>query len=154
MKTITIYTSESGTRSENVEYSDAESHISAGGAYATESELLLTFIASDDIPNSLEDGDGDVWNLLDKGCEEGADFYVYEIAQATIYAAELNDGGKSAEFATIEAAIDYIAANFRTDAADLGTWDDEDGKTLVWMTQDAADAAEDNSDVIATITAS
>ena len=68
------------------------------------------------------------------------------------YIAELNDGGKSESFDTMEDALAYIAQNFQTEADDLGTWEDEDGRTLIWMTQDAADAADDNSDVIATIT--
>ena len=71
----------------------------------------------------------------------------------TTYLAELNDGGKSASFDTIEEALEYVANNFQTEANDLGTWDDEDGRTLVWMTQEAADVY-DNSDVIATITES
>jgi 2'-5' RNA ligase len=65
--------------------------------------------------------------------------------------ATLNDGGKAAELETLAAAMEYIAANFQIEADELGTWEDEDGTTLVWTTQDAADAAEDNSDVIATI---
>jgi hypothetical protein len=72
----------------------------------------------------------------------------------TTYLAELNDGGKSASFDTMEEALEYIAKNFRTEADEIGTWEDEDGRTLVWMTQEDADAAEDNSDVIATITES
>jgi hypothetical protein len=68
------------------------------------------------------------------------------------YLAELNDGGKSASFDTMEDALAYIAKNFQTEANDLGTWEDEDGRTLLWMTQEDADEAEDNSDVIATIT--
>jgi hypothetical protein len=70
------------------------------------------------------------------------------------YIAELNDGGKSAFFDTMEGALKYIAKNFRTEADELGTWSNDDIETLVWMTQDAADEAEDNSDVIATITKS
>jgi hypothetical protein len=72
----------------------------------------------------------------------------------TTYLAELNDGGKSESFDTMEEALAYIAKNFQTEADEIGTWEDEDGRTLVWMTQDDADAAEDNSDVIATITES
>jgi hypothetical protein len=68
------------------------------------------------------------------------------------YLAELNDGGKSASFATMAEALEYIAKNYQTDADELGTWSNDDIETLVWMTQDAADAAEDNSDVIAAIT--
>lgn len=68
------------------------------------------------------------------------------------YLAELNDGGKYESFETMEGAMAYIAKNFQTESDELGTWEDEDGRTLVWMTQDAADAADDNSDVIATIT--
>jgi len=70
------------------------------------------------------------------------------------YLAELNTGGKSKSFETMEKAFAYIAKNFQTEADEIGTWEDEDGRTLVWMTQDDADAAEDNSDVIATITES
>lgn len=70
------------------------------------------------------------------------------------YLAELNDGGKSESFDTMEEALAYIAKNFRTEADEIGTWEDEDGRTLVWMTQEDADAAEDNSDLIATITES
>ena len=71
----------------------------------------------------------------------------------TTYLAELNDGGKSASFDSMEEALEYVARNFQTEANDLGTWDDEDGRTLVWMTQEAADVY-DNSDVIATVTES
>ena len=68
--------------------------------------------------------------------------------------AELNDGGKSESFDTMEAALGYIEKNFRTESDDLGTWSNDGIETLVWMTQDDADAADDNSDVIATITES
>jgi len=70
------------------------------------------------------------------------------------YLAELNDGGKSASFDTMEEALEYIAKNFRTEADELGTWSNDDIETLVWMNQEDADTAEDNSDVIATITES
>ena len=70
------------------------------------------------------------------------------------YLAEINDGGKFASFGTMEDALDYIATNFRTDADSIGTWDDDAGRTLVWMTQEDADASCDNSDVIAIITES
>jgi hypothetical protein len=84
MNSITIYISESGTRSENVEHSDASSHIASGGCYSTESEVLLAFIASEEVPSKIKDGDGNVWILVDQGFkgEEGTasavDFYVYE----------------------------------------------------------------------------
>ena len=68
------------------------------------------------------------------------------------YQAELNDSGKSECFDTEDDALAYIAENFQTKADEIGTWKDEDGRTLVWMTQEDADAAADNSDVIATIT--
>ncbi len=68
------------------------------------------------------------------------------------YLAELNDGGKSESFDTMDEALAYIAKNFRTEADDLGTWNNDDETTLVWMTQDEADEADDNADVIATIT--
>jgi 2'-5' RNA ligase len=68
------------------------------------------------------------------------------------YLAELNDGGKSESFDTMKEALAYIAENFRTDAAELGTWSNDDSETLVWMNQDAADEAEGNEDVIAAIT--
>ncbi|MFN6191212.1 MAG: hypothetical protein ACK48S_09810 [Planctomycetia bacterium] len=68
------------------------------------------------------------------------------------YLAELNDGGKSASFDTMEEALKYVAKNFRTEADELGTWSNDDTETLVWMTQEDADTAEDNSDVIATVT--
>ena len=80
MNSITIYTSESGARSENVEHSDAASHVTAGGAYATESEVLLAFIESDEVPSSIKDGDGDTWNLVAQGEKGGEDFYTYELA--------------------------------------------------------------------------
>lgn len=70
------------------------------------------------------------------------------------YLAELNDGGKSESFDTMEEALEYVAKNFRTEADELGTWSNDDIQTLVWMTQDAADEAETNEDVIATITES
>jgi len=69
------------------------------------------------------------------------------------YQAELNDSGKSECFDTEDDALAYIAESFQTEWENIGTWEDEDGRTLVFMTQDAADAAADNSDVIATITA-
>lgn len=68
------------------------------------------------------------------------------------YLAQLNDSAKSESFDTEGEALGYIAENFQTEADEIGTWKDEDGRTLVWMTQDVADAAADNSDVIATIT--
>jgi hypothetical protein len=80
MNSITIYTSESGTRSENVEHSDAASHVAAGGSYSTESEVLLAFIESDEVPSSIKDGDGDTWKLVDQGAKGGEDFYTYELA--------------------------------------------------------------------------
>lgn len=80
MNSITIYTSESGTRSENVEHSDAASHVAAGGSYSTESEVLLAFIESDEVPSSIKDGDGDTWKLVGQGAKGGEDFYTYELA--------------------------------------------------------------------------
>ena len=70
------------------------------------------------------------------------------------YLAELNDGGKSESFDTLEAALEYIAETFRTESDEIGTWSNDGLETLVWMTHEAADAADDNSDVIATITES
>jgi len=67
------------------------------------------------------------------------------------YLAELNDGGKSASFDTMKESLEYIAKNFRTEADELGTWSNDDIETLVWMNQNAADEAEGNEDVIATI---
>ena len=71
-----------------------------------------------------------------------------------IYLAELNDGGKSASFDTMEEALEYVAKNFRTEADELGTWSNDDTETLVWMTKEDAETAEDNSDVISVITES
>jgi hypothetical protein len=68
------------------------------------------------------------------------------------YLAELNDGGKSASFDSMDEALEYIADNFWTESDELGTWSNDGIETLIWMTQDEADEAEDNSDVIATIT--
>jgi hypothetical protein len=68
------------------------------------------------------------------------------------YQAELNDSGKSECFDTEDDALAYIAENFQTEWENIGTWEDEDGRTLVFMTQDVADAAADDSDVIAIIT--
>jgi hypothetical protein len=79
MNSITIYTSESGTRSENVGHADAASHIAAGGSYATESEVLLAFIECDEVPMSLDDSDGDTWKLTSQGADGNEDFYVYEL---------------------------------------------------------------------------
>ena len=76
---ITIYTSESGTRSENVDQADAASHITAGGSFSTESELLLAFIESDEVPSSIKDGDGEIWALNIQGFEGTEDFYTYEL---------------------------------------------------------------------------
>ena len=70
----------------------------------------------------------------------------------TTFLTELNDGGKSESFESQEEALAFIAQNHLTDADELGTWEDEDSRTLVWLTQDDADAAEDGSNVIATIT--
>jgi hypothetical protein len=80
MITITFCVSESGIRSDNVEESDAASHIAAGGCFSMESELLLDFIAAEGIPLSLTDRDGDTWNLdsqEDRGVEG---LYVYKLA--------------------------------------------------------------------------
>lgn len=80
MNTIKIYTSESGTCSENVAHSDAASHVAAGGSYSTESEILLAFIECDEVPTSIEDRDGDVWLLAKQGSDGNKDFYVYELS--------------------------------------------------------------------------
>jgi hypothetical protein len=80
MKTITFYTSESGIRSDNVEESDAASHIAAGGCFSIESELLLDFIAAEGIPFSLTDRDGDIWNLDSEEYEDGEDIYTYKLS--------------------------------------------------------------------------
>ena len=76
---IKIYTSESGTRSANVDHADAASHVAAGGSFSTESELLLAFIESDEVPSSIKDGDGEIWALNNKGFEGTEDFYIYEL---------------------------------------------------------------------------
>jgi hypothetical protein len=80
MKRITIYTSESGTRSKNVDQWIAATHIAARGSYATESEVLLAFIESEGVPSSLTDSDGDAWNLTKQGFNGNEDFYIYELA--------------------------------------------------------------------------
>ena len=54
---------------------------------------------------------------------------------------------------TEDDALAYIAESFQTEWENIGTWEDEDGRTLIFMTQDAADAAADNSAEIAKITA-
>jgi len=77
---ITIYVSESGTRSENVEHSDAESHIAAAGCYSDESSVLLAFInnSSNEPPETLIDSDGDEWGLVETGSKGSEDFFKYE----------------------------------------------------------------------------
>jgi hypothetical protein len=80
MITITFYTSESGIRSDNVEESDAASHIAAGGCFSMESELLLDFIAAEGIPLSLIDRDGDTWSLDSQEDGDGEDLYIYKLA--------------------------------------------------------------------------
>jgi hypothetical protein len=74
---ITIATSESGTRSANVEHSDAETHLAANDCYANEAFLLLAFIAADGIPASIEDFDGDTWALAERDDESGS--YTYDM---------------------------------------------------------------------------
>jgi hypothetical protein len=76
---ITIYTSESGTRSESVAQADAASHIAAGGSFSTEAELLLAFVESDEMPSSIKDGEGRSWALNIQGFEGTEEFYVYEL---------------------------------------------------------------------------
>ena len=69
------------------------------------------------------------------------------------YLAQLNDGGKKDTSDTMEEAMEFIAKNFGTESHKLGTWQNNPGEeTLVWMTQEEADEAEGNADVIATIT--
>jgi hypothetical protein len=77
---ITIYTSESGTRSKNVEHSDAKSNIATGGYYSAESSALLAFIESEEVPATLTDSDGDEWKLVESGVgvEGNEDFFIYE----------------------------------------------------------------------------
>jgi hypothetical protein len=79
----------------------------------------------------------DIWTQTDQDAEDG-------------FLAELKNGN-SGKFCDRAAALDFIAAEYDLDADDLGVWTDEDGRELVWPTQEAADAAEDSSDVIATI---
>jgi hypothetical protein len=67
------------------------------------------------------------------------------------YVAHTNNGAEPAEFASHSDALDYIATAFRTTQEDVGTWEDEDNQTIVWMSQEAADSAEDNHDAIAAI---
>ena len=76
---ITIYTSESGTRSENINQSEAASHIACGGRFSTESELLLAFIESHEVPSTIRDGDGKIWALNIQGFQGSEDFYTYEL---------------------------------------------------------------------------
>jgi hypothetical protein len=74
---ITIATSESGTRSANVDYANAETHLAANDCFANEAFLLLAFIAADGIPASIEDLDGDKWALAERDDESGS--YTYEM---------------------------------------------------------------------------
>jgi hypothetical protein len=76
---ITIYTSESGTRSGCVDQYSADCHIAAGGCHSTEASLLLAFIESDEAPSLLKDSDGEAWILKSQGAEENEDFYIYEL---------------------------------------------------------------------------
>ena len=85
-------------------------------------------------------------------CQQGINPKTNQTKKMTTFITELNDGGKSESFESQEEALAFIAQNHLTDADELGTWEDEDSRTLVWMTQDDADAAEDGSNVIATIT--
>ena len=50
-----------------------------GGSFSTESELLLAFIESDEVPSSIKDGDGEIWALNIQGFEGTEDFYTYEL---------------------------------------------------------------------------
>lgn len=71
------------------------------------------------------------------------------------YLAELNDGGKSESFESMEEALEYIAYNFQTESDELGTHEiDGTEETHVWMTQEEADDAYSSYDVIAVITES
>lgn len=79
MSEITIYVSESGSRSENIEQSDASSHVAAGGSFATEAEVLLAFIDVEGVPSSVKDGDGDTWVLSDQGEKGNEEFYSYKL---------------------------------------------------------------------------
>jgi hypothetical protein len=142
---------ESGIDSANVAFADAATHIAARDQFADEANALIAFAALDDIPNSFVDSDGDKWRKVGEFSGDG-DHYIYEYCPSC-FRADLNDGGKSAEFDSMEAALAYIAKNFQTEADELGTAEiDGTDETHVWMTQDDADDAQDGSDVIAVIT--
>ena len=68
------------------------------------------------------------------------------------YLAELTDGGKRGTFDTLEEALEFVASNYDTSRDALGIWENSPGEEiLVWLTQAAAEEAEGNADVIATI---
>lgn len=81
MNTITITANEYGARTPHVEVYEAASRVAAGGAYRSEAELLLAFIAAEGVPQSITDQDGDVWNLCDR--VDGDDEYTYEMVETT-----------------------------------------------------------------------
>jgi hypothetical protein len=82
MEYFTIYTSEAGTRSTHVAASEAAAHINARGAYATEAQLLLAFIAAEQAPRYLADSDGDAWELVERDTNDNdEDYYIYEIVE-------------------------------------------------------------------------
>lgn len=59
-------------------------------------------------------------------------------------------------FDTMEEALECVSRWFHIPSADLGTWDngETDGvtETYVWASQEEADEADDNNDVLAVIT--
>ena len=77
--------------SENVDQADIASHIAAGGAYATEAQVLKQFIVADGIPNTIADDDGDQWFLVrSQGNETGLtyDTHTYELSELCAICAE------------------------------------------------------------------
>jgi hypothetical protein len=76
MNTVIITATEYGVRTTNVQLHEAESRLRAGGAYRSEAELLLAFVAADGIPQTIVDDDGDVWSLIS---HDDDDDCVYEM---------------------------------------------------------------------------
>ena len=138
---ITIYTSESGTHSKNVAESDASSHIAAGCAYSTESEVLLAFIECDEVPFSLEDGDGDIWVLRSQGVKANEDFFCYELQdeKQKMNTFEINKNQQIPDPSMADSGRYYFSTyEYRVDGdVDLyGTNEWRSGK-IIWSTTDA-----------------
>lgn len=79
---ILIIWNQTEIRTKYVRANEIQSRISAGGAHATEAEVLRAFMdspATEPPLKQITDSDGDIWKLTKQWSNDRGDFFTYEL---------------------------------------------------------------------------